>query len=219
MELQTIFIIVLTILGTIFLLGIVALPFIIAYVRYRMKNPITFLIVFSHKDQTTMCTTELGRELITDAGRVFVTARPFFANSIKRNLGGEIRAEHLHPSIKGGRLFGFVAIKDQIPTPLNIKEKKVHYDAQGIILDKMPATFSLTANLYESGEFWLNALKSNVVLFEKEKTGLQKLLAIGGIVALIVCIIGIIVIIAISLSLAPKYINQVSGNTTPPPAI
>lgn len=219
MELITILIIGLTILGTLFFLGVVTLPFIIMYIRYKNNNLIDFIIITSHKNQTTMCTLERGREVLNEQGRFFVTAKFLFANSIKRNLGSEIRSEHLHPNIKGKRMFAFVAIKDQIPTPLNFNKKTDCTNSEGVALDVMPPSFSLTPNLYESGEFWLNALKSNINLYEKEKTGLQKLALIGGIIALIACIIGIVVIIAISLTVAPKYVSEVTnpGAGTPPP--
>lgn len=207
MDIWTIIIIAGTFLGTILFLFLCSLPFILLYVLYLKRNPIDFTILFMFKDKSAVSVQERGR-LVTDKdGTYYVTAKFMLPFSIKRNLGNKIRSEDMIPNATKKTVTCFVAIKDQIPSPLQLKKAK-HLNAENIKLGEMPDSFSLTPNLNEMGDFYINVLKNTEALYAKDKDFIQRLAAIAGVSILIISVIGVIVILILMITLAPDFVVQ-----------
>lgn len=207
MDIWTIITIAATFLGTILLLFLCALPFIMLYSMYLKRNPIDFTILVMFKDKSAVSLQERGR-LVTDKnGTYYVTAKFMMPFSVKRNLGSKIKSEHMIPNATKKTVCCFVAIKDQIPTPLSLKKAK-HLNAENIKMDDIPESFSLTPNLNEMGDFYLSVLENTESLYQKDKDFIQRLAAVAGVSVLIICVLAVVVILILMITLAPDFIVQ-----------
>jgi flagellar basal body-associated protein FliL len=192
---NTIIVVGLTAIIVIFMFVLILMAYFLYVQMYRKKNYIDFVILELGKDRTVNVSIEKGRKKKTKNGMRYVTAHPWFASATRRDLGYNIKDEHIHPSRNSNkRNVSFVAIKDGIPAPIDIGE--------------LPSSLSLTPVTHESLDFALDATMDNAMLNDKPDTAVQKMMAYGGFFILVLCIIGVVTLIALVVTMLPDFAAQ-----------